>query len=62
MPAKGLEEKKVQRVGSTMAGQCQTCPHSAPQVHIVPGIAVQWQGQTDGAPIMFDVQRAANAI
>jgi len=30
MPAEGSVEEEVPRVGGTVAGRCQTSPHSAP--------------------------------
>jgi len=41
MPAEGPAEEKVQRVGGIVAGWCQACPHSVPQIHPEPRIAAQ---------------------
>ena len=37
--AEGPAKEKSQRFGSTVVVQCQTCSHSALQVHTAPGIA-----------------------
>ena len=57
MPAEGPAEEKVQGVGGTVAGRCQACSHSVPQIHPAPGIAAQWSEQADGMPVTSVVRR-----
>jgi hypothetical protein len=62
MSADGPAEEEVQGVGGTVAGQCQTCPHSAPRSHTMPRIAAQRSEQGDGAPVTSAVRRATDAV
>ena len=53
----GPAEEEVQGFDSIVVVRCQTCPHSAPQVHTVPGIMAQYPEQADGTPVTSAVRR-----